>query len=153
MKPRALAILLSLPLFAAGCTTADKGTGASTAEPEFAQSTGLCASPWGDLPTYRQPAGATVRSEFKPGRVSGIKGTVVVDVLVNRDGTVRDVAVVKSSGDSAVDAAAKAWAFSFRYAAKIHPDDPAPYVVPEVKLHFDQVESPGPPVSYPFYAN
>ena len=153
MISRIAALPLILSLMVAGCSSPDAKTKMHATEPEYAPSTGLCASPWGDLPTYKQPARAAVRSEFRPVQTHNLKGTVVVDILVNRDGTVREVAVVKSSGKPDVDAAAVARARAFRFAAKIHPDDPAPYVVPEIKLRFDTEDGPGEPVSYPYHTN
>lgn len=142
-----------LGLLAAGCTSTATHHATEGGPPEYAPSTGLCASPWGDLPTYRQPALPQFGPTFRPGNFPDLEGTVVVDILVDRDGTVRDVAVVKSSGRADVDAAAVVRARALRYAAKIHPDDPAPYVVPGFTIRFDGSIGQPPPVSYPYHSN
>jgi len=153
MKLRLPLLLVLLTLLASGCASTKTQPTAAGAESEFASGTGLCASPWGDLPTYTQPGPPALAQMPRGGSQPDYDGSVVVDILVNRDGTVRDVAIVKSSGNDAVDDAALARARAFRYLAKIHPDDPAPYVVPAITIRFSGASGPGQPVSYPFHAN
>ncbi len=153
MNPRHLTALILLGLLASGCASTATRQAAEKAPPEFAPSIGLCASPWGDMPTYRQPAPPQFGPTSRPGIFPDLEGTVVVDILVNRDGTVRDVAIVKSSGQADVDAAAVARARALRYVAKIHPDDPAPYVVPGFTVRFDGSIGQPQPVSYPYHTN
>lgn len=153
MDPRRFTALVLLSVLAAGCSSSGSRQTSTDEAAPYARSTGLCASPWGDMPTYEQPTPPKSGSMFKAGNGSGLTGTVIVDILVNRDGTVRDVAVVQSSKNADVDATAVAWARSFRYAARIDPDDPAPYVVPQVTLRFSSSEGPGQPVSYPYHVN
>jgi TonB family protein len=114
---------------------------------DYAQSTGSRASAWGDLPTYAQLGPPSFGSAVRAGPDLRLEGSVTVDLLVERDGSVRDVSIVKSSGDPAVDQAAKGRARGMRFNAKIHPNDPAPYLVPSFVVRFD----PGAPGQSPIY--
>jgi len=74
-----------------------------------------------------------------------------MDLLVNRDGTVRDVSVVSASGDPRAIDIAVAQARQLVFQARINPNDPAPYVVPNRRFTFKGESGPGQPVSYPYY--
>src|SRR5690348_12285922 len=98
----------------------------------FARPTGMLATEWGKLPTYsHQPTELRqLQSQFSrfPIWIAGIDNTATVDLLVNRDGTVRDVAIVESSGDPRKDSTIKPHLDGVRIETKIAPQDPAPYV-------------------------
>jgi TonB family protein len=119
--------MIAAALLLGGCASSP-----STGRKGYAPQTGELATKWGKLPTYRHQS-AELR-EFKqqfswlPAFFAGIDHTAKVDVLVNRDGTVRDVAIIASSGDSGHDASVLGRLQGVRITMKIAPEDPAPYV-------------------------
>jgi TonB family protein len=130
---RILPPLLVLPLLLGACATSQQPSKETVASSSgFARQTGSLATAWGKLPTYsHQPEELQqFKSRFSwlPVLLAGIDNTATVDVLVNRDGTVRDVAIVESSGNPAKDSTVKPSLDGVRIATKIAPEDPAPYV-------------------------
>jgi len=117
-----------------GACASAPSTGHASAAPDsaFAPKTGTLATTWGTLPTYRHQARdlQQFKDQFSwlPAFFAGTGQTATVDVLVNRDGTVRDVAIVKSSGDSNNDATVLSRINGVRISTTIAPGDPAPYV-------------------------
>jgi TonB family protein len=88
-------------------------------------------SAWGTLPSY-----STMGQYFVPLQSSRQtranivpSGTAVLDVLVNHDGSVKDAAIVTSSGIEKTDLAAAEMCRQARYSLPLGPDAPAPYVV------------------------
>lgn len=90
---------------------------------------GIKITPWGELPSYEQD-GHFFKSwvNLRPSEVN-LSGRVVVEVLVKTDGTVRDVAIFESSGDSAMDQLALRMYKYSRYSLRLDATDPAPHVV------------------------
>jgi len=113
--------LLALTLLLGACTT----TQTSDQSPPIR--TGTRATAWGELPTYDQ------RGHIfdLPGRspVNAFDATLTFDVMVNADGTVHDVALLKGSGNDNVDRQTLARFKKAHYTLKLGPADPAPYVV------------------------
>ena len=138
MKPTAtkfffLAGLISSDLLLCACTSAPSTGHASTTDRSaYATKTGTLATAWGQLPTYGHQPGdlRQFKDQFSwlPVFFAGIDNSATVDVLVNRDGTVRDVAIVRSSGDPDKDSSVLSRISGVRITTNIAPGDPAPYV-------------------------
>jgi TonB family protein len=84
---------------------------------------------WGEMPTYDPKDQFFVIGTPSRFRNFPTDGTVTIDLLVNRDGTVRAVKVSESSGDMKADRAAIDLYRNARYTLKLAGSDPAPYVV------------------------
>jgi TonB family protein len=121
MKVAPLALLAACLLLAA-CSTPTTSTGPAVRA-------GNKVTRWGELPAY-EPNGHRFEGVGSPdvGRVLA-NGVVQLDLLINADGTVEDVAIFESSGDPRVDKAAATAFRRARYTLKLGRDDPAPYVV------------------------
>ena len=117
-----------------GACASSPSTGHASAAPDrvYAPKTGTLATTWGQLPTYGHQSKdlRPFKDQFSrlPAFFAGFGNSATVDVLVNRDGTVRDVAIVKSSGDPAKDAMVRSKINGVRITTSIAPEDPAPYV-------------------------
>lgn len=84
---------------------------------------------WGPQPSY-DGKGQYFYHMLRPrSRDYVLNGITILELLVNRDGTVQKMAVVSSSGDSATDQVATEMYWRARYSLSLGPDDPAPYVV------------------------
>jgi TonB family protein len=88
---------------------------------------------WGKRPSY-DPKGQYFIQVAAPNlhmwvRLLTHNVAATLDLLVNRDGTVQDAAVVESSGDPKTDVAVMAMYRHARYSLPLGPDAPAPYVV------------------------
>lgn len=84
---------------------------------------------FGEFPSY-DPRG----QKFKPfsdrrNTEIDLRGRAVIDVIVNADGSVLDVAIVESSGNPAYDEMALRLFRNSRYSLRLSPGDPAPHVV------------------------
>lgn len=87
------------------------------------------SSTWGEVPSYNvRGQSFNFASRYTPWDVPG-NSVVAVDLLVNRDGTVRDAAVVASSGERSTDKEVVYLYRNARYSLRLAADDPAPYVV------------------------
>ena len=126
---RILPPLLALPLLLGACSSAYRSSAQLPAPP--AVRTADLDTAWGKRPSYDQkgqyfypvkPRADHLRDE--PG-----SGGAVVDVLVNRDGTVQSLALVTSSGDRQSDGLAVEVLRQSRYSLILPPEQPAPYVV------------------------
>jgi hypothetical protein len=130
---RILPPLLALPLLLGACATSQQPSKETVASRDgFARQTGSLVTAWGKLPTYshQREELRELKSRFSwlPVLLAGIDNTAKVDVLVDRDGTVRDFAIVESSGDPAKDSIVGPSLDGVRITTKIAPEDPAPYV-------------------------
>jgi TonB family protein len=126
---RILPPLLTLPILLGACSTAYRSSAQLPESP--AVRTADLDTAWGKRPSYDQkgqyfypvkPRADNLRDE--PG-----SGGVVVDVLVNRDGTVKYLALVTSSGSRWLDGLAVEVLRESRYSLILTPELPAPYVV------------------------
>ena len=126
MKSSLLA-LLALPILLGACSTATTQSAHVDSNPAI--SAGIKDTKWGPLPSY-EPDGHRFIWVHGPdfGMLNGL-GVLKVDILVNSDGTVRDVAIVESSSNPRRDRAAAAAFKKARYSLNLSPVDPAPYVV------------------------
>lgn len=144
--------LLVLPLLLGACASSQQpGKETAAGSNGFARQSGPLATAWGELPTYsHQPADLREfkgRFSWLPVLLAGIDNTATVDVLVNRDGTVRDVAIVGSSGNPAKDSTVKPSLDGVRITTKIAPEDPAPYVLRTLVV-FHKFPAYGPAFAY-----
>ena len=125
--------MITSVLLLGACASAPS-TGHASAAPDrgYAPKTGTLATTWGELPTYGHQPGdlRQFKDQFSwlPVFFAGIDNSATVDVLVNRDGTVRAVAIVRSSGDPDKDASVLSRINGVRITTIIAPGDPAPYV-------------------------
>jgi len=94
-----------------------------------ARANGTVETRWGALPTYKADKGnpLVLNPQRTPVYPSSYK--VEVDLLVERDGTVRDVALRNSSGIPQVDKGVTAEFKDARSRLVLAPTDPAPYVI------------------------
>jgi hypothetical protein len=128
-----LAGMVTTALMLGACASAPS-TGHASAAPDsgYAPKTGTLATTWGQLPTYGHQSKdlRQFKDQFSmlPAFFAGFGNSATVDVLVNRDGTVRAFAIVKSSGDPDKDASVRYLLNDVRITTKIAPTDPAPYV-------------------------
>ncbi len=122
----------SIFLLGACASTQAPGHASVSSGAGYAHKTGELVTAWGKLPTYSHQS--TDLRQFKaqfsrlPAFFAGIENTATVDVLVNRDGTVRDVAIIKGSGYLDKDASVKDRLEGVHLTTKIAPEDAAPYV-------------------------
>jgi len=128
-----LAGMITSVLLLGACASVPSTSHASAApDSGYALKTGTLASSWGQLPTYghQNKDLRQFKDQFSrlPAFFAGFGNSATVDVLVNRDGTVRDVAIVKSSGDPDKDATVRSKINGVRITTSIAPGDPAPYV-------------------------
>lgn len=118
---RAYPALFALWTFAlAGCETT------SVAPPAAPIVLGTETTPWGVLPRYAQ-GHLKPNSNFRPGGAPP-PGKVVADVLVEREGKVREVAIVEADGAPGAAKAAYAMLMSGSY-LPLPADGPELYVV------------------------
>jgi hypothetical protein len=124
---RSLLPLLLLPLLLGACSNFASNSARNT-KPLPAQTAGTVATNWGEMPTYKFKGNAFV---FHPDRATAplIARLVEVDVLVERDGTVRDVFLRTASGITAVDSLVAARFKASHSRLVLSPTDPAPYVI------------------------
>ncbi len=127
---RLLLTVLALPFLLGACSSL-KTSRAPLPTPPAAVRTADQPTVWGTLPSY-----STMGQYFVPLRSTRVarvnaagQGTAVLDLLVNRDGTVKDAAIVTSSGAEKTDLAAEEMCRQARYSLPLGPDAPAPYVV------------------------
>lgn len=101
---------------------------ARNTQPLPARAAGIVVTPWGEMPTYKFKGNAFV---LNPHRAPAprVLGVVEVDVLVERDGTVRDVFVRRGTGYAAIDSIVTARFKESRSRLLLAPTDPAPYVI------------------------
>jgi len=138
---RSLVLLAASGLLVGGCSSPQS---ARNTPPPFAQAAALKPVPgqpagtlqtaWGELPTYRAK-GEDLRLPFafaraKPRPQDVRSGdTAVADVLVTREGSIRDVKVQTSSGFEAVDNYVINSFVGAQALMQIAATDPAPYVI------------------------
>jgi len=138
---RFLILLAASALLAGGCssTQSARNTPPPSAQvaapkPVPAQPAGTLQTAWGELPTYRAEGEglplpfAFARPKPRPQDVR-FGDTAVVDVLVNRDGSIRDVKLQTSSGFEAVDRYVINSFVGAQALLQIAATDPAPYVI------------------------
>jgi outer membrane biosynthesis protein TonB len=118
--------LLLIPVFAlalvlAACSSTSK-------QPATAHyQTGSISSKWGDLPTYSPtPEPFAIRLERPDPNLSG---EATVDLLLNRDGRVKDWDVVSSEDNNAFKRRIALWVNNHRMGPRLAASDPAPYVL------------------------
>ncbi|HYC70064.1 MAG TPA: energy transducer TonB [Opitutaceae bacterium] len=121
MDSRLLALFIAAA-FAAGCGTTP------SVPPQPPVALGEDSTPWGVLPRYE--ARMRPGSWFNRGGTSA-PGTVVADVLVERDGKVREVKIIEVVGSALTARQALATLKDSRY-APLPPDGPELYVVRQI---------------------
>lgn len=131
-----LLALAALPFVAGACsnTTASLPPQTVSAVPA-----GTLQTAWGVLPTYRAENGKSGPFAFSPKSLRNVSApvelsaedtfVVVLDVLVNRDGSVRDVKVQTSSGTTRVDHFTMNRLVGAKSLLQLAATDPAPYVI------------------------
>jgi len=127
-------IPLTALTFLLGACSSTPTQSAHRPQPLPAQSAGTLQTAWGELPTYRTadsefPFVLTPYPGFKTPTELRPDDAPVVDVLVDRDGSIKDVKVHTSSGFEAVDIYAINRFVGARARLQIAPTDPAPYVI------------------------
>jgi TonB family protein len=117
----ALALLLS------ACSTSSSNSVQAPTGPAIPA--GNKVTQWGELPSY-EPAGHHFSGVTAPhlGPLQ-VNGELKLDLLVNPDGTIQDIAIFESSGDKVVDQIAASAFKKARYSLRLSANDPAPYVV------------------------
>jgi TonB family protein len=144
---RFLPPLLALPLLVGACSSVSSSVYPSSAQlptPPAVRTADLDTA-WGKRPSYDHKG-----QHFYPVKQPRINfrnlpgsGTAVVDVLVNRDGTVQDLKLVTSSGNRQSDLLAVEVLRNSRYSLDLTPELPAPYVVREkFFINVTQVDAP-----------
>lgn len=127
-------VLLPLLALAALAATACSHPNLSKPVAVKAVPAGTLQTAWGELPTYRAegdgpPFAFDLRHYPAPPADLRSGDRVVLDVLVNRDGSIRDVKVQTSSGFEKVDQFAANRYVAAHSVLQIPDDQPAPYVV------------------------
>jgi TonB family protein len=130
-------IPLAALALAAGACSSNTASSFRTAKPVAAVPAGTLQTPWGELPTYLPVQEKAPKFAFK--HMGGIRearetdvplnGTAVLDVLVDRDGSIRDVKVQTSSGIAALDHKAVNSFVGAHSLLQVAEKNPAPYVV------------------------
>lgn len=118
---RYLLALITLPVLLGGCSSPNQSVSQRVIP------TGTVTSSWGERPSYRQYSHHFDLTGRHP--VNAFDSKVDLEVLVNADGTVQDVAILESSGNAMVDRVTVARFMGARYSLKLEPTDPAPHVV------------------------
>jgi len=136
------AAFIALTLLLGGCSsTPPSGQPATAAVPIPA---GTRPTPWGELPVYDQ-SGHFFQNLARVPPVLLPDAAVTLDIMVNHDGSVRDVAVAQSSGNREVDLQTQAQFAHARYSLRLRPEDPAPYVVHQTIAFKTDVAQTAPP--------
>jgi hypothetical protein len=112
--------LLALALMAGACTT-------TSISRTPAYRTGIVFSKWGELPTYSPtPNPVAVRLERSDPDLSG---EAVVDLLLDRDGHVKDWDVVSSEDDHAFQRGIAVWVRDLRVGPRLAASEPDRHVL------------------------
>jgi hypothetical protein len=128
-----LLALVALPFVAGACSNTTASLPPKTLT---AVSAGTLQTAWGPLPTYQAENGRAP-FRFDRSRIANLAAPaelregdkVVLDVLVNRDGTIRDVKVQTSSGTTKVDHFTMNRFVGAKSQLLLAANDPAPYVI------------------------
>ena len=125
---RSLLPLAALALLVGACSSTQSAQ-RQNVRPLPARASGTAETRWGTLPTYTGNHGNPL--VLDPARIPVSPSTfkVQADLLVERDGTVRDVFLLSSSGFPEVDAAVTAEFKEARSRLVLASTDPAPYVI------------------------
>ncbi len=128
MKLHALP-LVALSLLLGACSSAQSRQSAAKPATPAAVRTENKVTAFGEFPSY-DPRGQKFKA-FTGRRDTEIdlRGRAVLDVIVNADGSVMDVAIFESSGNPAYDEMALRLFRNSRYSLRLAPGEPAPYVV------------------------
>jgi TonB family protein len=126
MKSHLLPIL-ALSLLLGACTTRISTSARTDTRPAI--SAGTKVTKWGELPSYEAAGHRFTKVHFQYFQFDNTTDALQLDLLVNQDGTVRDVAVLERSDNPELNKAAAAAFRNARYSLKLSPDDPAPHVV------------------------
>jgi TonB family protein len=145
---RLLLVLPALSLLLSACSSVNQITARSSAAPAPIRVADR-DSAWGLRPSYDAKGQSfdLSRRNLARHRMAikddvPIEGTATVDLLVDREGTVQDAAIVSSSGDRHVDELAIMLYRNARYSLHLKAEDPAPYVVNQtVTLRLSSVVS------------
>jgi hypothetical protein len=118
--------LCALALLAGACSS----TQSAKKAPIPAKNAGTVDTHWGNLPRYTTDQQVAFL-DFNPKGIPFFPKSyrVEVDLLVERDGSVRDVAVRRTSGAPAVDDVVVTHFKQSRSRLLLSPTDPAPYVI------------------------
>jgi TonB family protein len=125
--PRLLPPLLVLPLLLGACATSRIAERDSPPPAPIRLADRL--SPWGELPCYDAKGQYFVQLALPGPDQFPLNGSTVVDLLVDRDGTVLEGAVIESSGSHRMDLTALTMYRHARYSLPLSHDGAAPYVV------------------------
>lgn len=146
MKPTLVPPLLVLTCLLGACSSFSPLRHAqATLPPRPAQLAGSKVTVWGERPSYDQ-GGHHFRGLGRP-TVNTFDFKLTLDLLVNPDGSVHDVAIFESSGNPSLDRRVAARFKDAHYSLRLAPDDPAPHVV-RWTIDFSKYNSPNPdPIS------
>jgi len=128
---RILLFAPALPLLLAGCASLHQPRALVPPPPPAVRLADL-ATTWGVLPRYEAKGQFFYHLSRPFSHEYVLNGVTTLDLLVDRDGRVQQLAVVASSGDVATDRMAKSMYWHARYTLPLGPDAPAPYVVREI---------------------
>lgn len=133
--------LVASAFWLGACTSSQQFGGKTSGNGDgYARRTGVLATAWGDLPTYQVELRQLPVHRAPPPR--GLNGTVTMDLLVDRDGSVKEMAIVQSSGDARIDHTVQSEFVGARFATKIAPGDPAPYAFRVTRTFHDDGKEP-----------
>jgi hypothetical protein len=140
MKPAPILPLLALACLLGACSSFSPVRHTQAAvPPRPAQLAGYKVTVWGERPSYDQ-LGHSFRGLGRP-TVNTFDSKLTLDVLVNPDGSVHDVAIFESSGNASLDRRVAARFKHAHYSLRLAPDDPSPHVV-RWALDFAKYNSP-----------
>ncbi len=125
---RLLPFVLALPLLLGACSSINPA-GARRPAPPAPIRIADRSTIWGELPSYDEKGQYFYHMSRLSSHQYKLDGVAVLDLLVNRDGTIQKMAVVASSGDAATDQMAMSMYRHARYSLPLEPDAPASYVV------------------------
>ena len=143
---RYLIPLAALALMTGACSSPQTS---QNAQPVPAHPAGTAVTQWGSLPIYTADEGnpLVLNPQHLPvPRADYYKADF--DLLVERDGTVRDVFVRNPSGFPAVDETAAAQFKEARSRLVLAPSDPAPYVIRYTLVRKTEVAGTAVPFQY-----
>jgi TonB family protein len=130
---RTLLPVLALSLLLGACSSATRTSSRLPISPPPVR-TADRASAWGERPSYDRKGqyfAITGKNGVQTQLVSSERKNVIgeVELLVERDGTVKDAVIVSSSGNADFDRSFVRLCRNAQYSLRLDQDAPAPYVV------------------------
>ena len=122
--------LLALPLLLGACSSFTWDSAWHPVPPPAVRIADRLSA-WGEQPSYEGKGQYFYHMSRPFSHQYALNGITILELLVNRDGTVQKMAVVSSSGDISTDRMALSMYWHARYSLPLGPDDAAPYVVRE----------------------